>query len=279
MPPDDIADAHVRATGLGHSFHHGRAKVLEGVSLRVAKGETVAVVGRSGCGKSTLLHILAGLLRPNQGRVSIGGAPVTGPSARYNMMFQTPSLFPWMTAAENVGLGLRYAGVDRAATRRRVDELLTLVGLAEHGADNVQQLSGGQQQRIALARSLATQPELLLLDEPFSALDPFNRTALQSEVRQIAHSLGLTLIVVTHDVDEAVMMADRVIVMAARPGRVVSELTIPLPVARDRHHPDFIAARDEMLRRLTEAGDAAPEPRTASPARPRWWAGMVRRTA
>lgn len=279
MSSNIIADVHVRATGLGHSFHHGRAKVLEDVSLTVAKGETMAVVGRSGCGKSTLLHILAGLLKPNQGHVSIGGVSVTGPSARYNVMFQAPSLFPWMSAAENVGLGLRYAGVDRTAARQRVDELLALVGLAEHGVDNVQQLSGGQQQRIALARSLATRPELLLLDEPFSALDPFNRTALQSEVRQITHSLGLTLIVVTHDIDEAVLMADRVVVMAARPGRIVSEVAVPLPPARDRHHPDFVAVRDALLRRLTEAGNAAGEHRPAPPVRPGWWAGMVRRTA
>ncbi len=277
MLPD--AHIHLLASGLGHRFHRGRAKALDGVCLTVAKGEMVAVVGRSGCGKSTLLHILAGLLRPDEGRVCIDGAEIVGPSARYNMMFQAPSLFPWMSAAENVGLGLRYAGLDRSAIRERVGELLALVGLAEHGADNVQQLSGGQQQRIALARSLATRPELLLLDEPFSALDPFNRAALQTEVRQIARSLGLTLIIVTHDVDEAIVMADRAIVMAAGPGRIVAEVGIALPPDRDRHHPDFGRVRDDLLGRLNEAGVSSTEPPFSPPARSGWWAGMIGRTA
>jgi NitT/TauT family transport system ATP-binding protein len=279
MSPDPSAEPHVQATALGHHFHHGRAKVLDGVSLSVAKGEMVAVVGRSGCGKSTLLHILAGLLKPSHGEVRIGGQAVKGPSARYNMMFQAPSLFPWMSAADNVGLGLRYGGTDRKETRRRVNELLALVGLTEHGNDNVQQLSGGQQQRIALARSLATRPELLLLDEPFSALDPFNREALQGEVRQIARSLGLTLIIVTHDVDEAVTMADRVVVMAARPGRVVAELGIVLPSDRDRQHPDFLAARDEVHRHLGETSVPPQEAKPLRSGRSGWWAGLVGRTA
>jgi len=273
------AGAQVVVSGLGHSFHHGRVKILDDVSLAIAKGEMVAVVGRSGCGKSTLLHILAGLLKPSQGQVRIDGADVTGPSARYNMMFQAPSLFPWMSAAENVGLGLRYAGLERKAIRQRVDELLALVGLTEHGADNVQLLSGGQQQRVALARSLATRPELLLLDEPFSALDPFNRAALQTEVRQIARSLGLTLVIVTHDIDEAVTMADRVVVMAARPGRVVAELAVPLPAERNRQHQDFIAIRDEVRRRLGETTDPAADSAPPPSARTGWWAGLVGRTA
>jgi NitT/TauT family transport system ATP-binding protein len=229
--------------GITHRYRRHGAPILADLSLQVTKGEAVALVGRSGCGKSTLLHILAGLLRPNAGEVWISGQRVTRPSARWNMMFQSPSLFPWMTAADNVALGLRYAGKPRGEIRGRVEELLELVGLAGHAGDNVQQLSGGQQQRVALARSLATHPEVLLLDEPFSALDPFNRMALQDEVRQIAGRMGLTMVIVTHDIDEALVMTDRAVVMAPAPGRIVSQIT----GSGDRLHPDFADRRRSVL--------------------------------
>ena len=213
-------------TGLCHRFSRHGPNILSDINLTVGGGQAMALVGRSGCGKSTLLHIIAGLLHPTAGTVHISGQPVGKPSAKWNMMFQSPSLFPWMSAAENIGLGLRYAHRPKSEIRERVEELLALVHLSEHGGDNVQQLSGGQQQRVALARSLATKPEVLLLDEPFSALDPFTRSGLQEEVRAIAAQLGLTLVIVTHDVDEALIMAERAVVMAPRPGRVVADIAL-----------------------------------------------------
>ncbi|HYD69925.1 ABC transporter ATP-binding protein [Azospirillum sp.] len=258
---------HVVVRNVSHAFRRGRPPVLSGIDLTVAHGEAVAVVGRSGCGKSTLLHILAGLLHPAGGSVHVGGHRVTGPSARWNVMFQKPSLFPWMSAAENVALGLRYAGVGRRAARERAEALLALVHLEGHADDNVQLLSGGQQQRVALARSLATEPELLLLDEPFSALDAFTRAALQDEVRAIARRLGLTLVIVTHDLDEAVLMADRAVVMAPRPGRVTADVRIALPAERRREDPAFRACRDALLAPFEAAGAAESVPDTPLPRR------------
>jgi len=240
----------IELSAVSHAFGRHGPSVLSDISLTLPGGRPVALVGRSGCGKSTLLHIIAGLLRPTSGTVRIDGKVVGRPSAKWNMMFQSPSLLPWMTAAENVALGLRYAGVAKEDIRTRVDELLALVHLSEHGRDNVQDLSGGQQQRVALARSLATRPDVLLLDEPFSALDPFTRATLQEEVRAIAADLGLTLVIVTHDVDEAVVMADRAVVMAPRPGRVVADLVLP---AAERHSAAFAEARREVLSRFEEA--------------------------
>lgn len=237
--------AHVEVREVGHSYGRHGPPVLEGVSFSIARGQAVALVGRSGCGKSTLLHFIAGLSQPRSGWVAIGGEKLARPSPRWNMMFQTPSLFPWMSVAENVALGLRYGGAAREVIRARVAELLALVKLEDFAKTNVQTLSGGQQQRVALARSLATSPEILLLDEPFSALDPFTRRALQDEVRAIAARLGLTLVIVTHDVDEALLMSDRVLVMAPAPGRIVADVAVP--PTRDRDSLAFAQARAAVL--------------------------------
>ena len=247
---------HVRLDDVGHSFRQSGPATLSAIDLTVGRGEAVALVGSSGCGKSTLLQIIAGLLRPHAGRVMIGGVAVTRPSPRWNLMFQRPSLFPWMSVSGNVALGLRYAG-QRKGVAERVARLLEMVGLAEHARDNVQTLSGGQQQRVALARSLATEPELLLLDEPFSALDAFTRAALQKEVRAIGRALGLTVIIVTHDVDEAILMADRAVVMAAKPGRVVAEVGFEAAVAAGRDSPAFRLARQSLLHPFESAAAAA----------------------
>ncbi|MBN2629610.1 MAG: ABC transporter ATP-binding protein [Rhodobacteraceae bacterium] len=201
--------------------------VLDSINLEIKKGEVVALLGRSGCGKSTLLHMVSGLTLPSSGEVVINGNTVRGLSPRWVMMFQAPSLFPWMTVAQNAALGLRFVG--RASDiSARVPEMLALVDLAGFADRNAQDLSGGQQQRVALARSLAPDPELLLLDEPFSALDAFTRRSLQRDVRQIARRLGLTLVLVTHDVSEAVRMADRVLVLDANPGRIAEDTAIDL---------------------------------------------------
>jgi NitT/TauT family transport system ATP-binding protein len=258
----NIARGTIELAGIGHAFGRHGPRVLDGVTLTVPHGQSLALVGRSGCGKSTLLHVIAGLLRPQSGEIRIGGQVVRGPSARWNVMFQSPSLLPWMSAAGNVSLGLRYAGTPKAEIKARVEELLALVHLSDHGADNVQDLSGGQQQRVALARSLATRPDVLLLDEPFSALDPFTRATLQQEVRAIAAGLGLTLVIVTHDVDEALLMAGRTVVMAPRPGRIVADIAIP-EAERDRQA--FAEARAELLARFEAAHPLATPDRPPAP--------------
>ena len=202
--------------------------------------------------------MLAGLLMPSEGCVRIHGHQVSRPSAKWNMMFQKPSLYPWMTVAQNTELGLAFAGRKDPA---KVARLLELVGLGDKAEANVQSLSGGQQQRVALARSLATSPDLLLLDEPFSALDAFTRSALQDEVASIARQEELTLVMVTHDIDEAVAMADRVLIMSANPGRIVGELEVDLPSPRDRASPEFSRQRERLMSKFEKlVGSETPPP-------------------
>lgn len=227
-----------------HTFKGQPSPTLENIELRIKPGEKIALIGRSGCGKSTLLHMLAGLLMPSEGCVRIHGHQVSKPSAKWNMMFQKPSLYPWMNVRENAELGLIFSGIKNA---KKIDQLLTLVGLEDKADDHVQSLSGGQQQRVALARSLATSPELLLLDEPFSALDAFTRSSLQDEVAEIVTQEDLTMVIVTHDIDEAVAMADRVLIMSANPGRIVGEMPIDLPIPRNRSSVEFSRKREELM--------------------------------
>lgn len=214
----------VEVAGVHHRYRNG-IEVLSDIRFAIAPGEIVALVGRSGCGKSTLLHIVAGLLKPTAGTVLVDGAKVEAPSPGRVLMFQQPLLFPWLSVEANVALGLRFTRRGKEAPAR-VAELLRLVELEEFAAHNVQDLSGGQQQRVALARSLAPAPQALLLDEPFSSLDTFTRSTLQRDVRRIARDLGLTVIVVTHDIDEAAIMADRALIMTANPGRIQSEVRL-----------------------------------------------------
>jgi len=211
--------AHIRIDAVTHRYRGGKSNALEKISITVDPGETVALVGRSGCGKSTLLHIIAGLVSPTAGAVHIDGLHVQAPSPKWVMMFQQPSLLPWMTVAQNVGLGLMF-NKRRAEAPKRVAELLSLVQLGDYAERNVQDLSGGQQQRVALARSLALEPEALLLDEPFSALDAFTRASLQRDVRAITRDRGITMVLVTHDINEAALMADRAFIMSSDPGRI-----------------------------------------------------------
>ncbi len=237
-------NTHVSIDFITHRFKGQSEPTLLDIDAKINAGERLALIGRSGCGKSTLLHMLAGLMLPSEGCVRIKGHQVTRPSARWNMMFQKPSLYPWMSVRENAELGLVFAG---KKDRARIDHLLEMVGLADKADANVQSLSGGQQQRVALARSLATSPELLLLDEPFSALDAFTRAALQDEVAEIARREKLTLVIVTHDIDEAVAMADRVLIMAANPGRMVGEFVVELPAVRNRASTAFSRQREALM--------------------------------
>jgi NitT/TauT family transport system ATP-binding protein len=218
--------AHIAVSGVSHRYRRSSKDVLSDISFEVQPCETVALVGRSGCGKSTLLHLISGLTAPSVGQILIDGALVDGPSPSRIVMFQQPHLYPWMTVRQNVSLGLKFAGRPRQQIATRVRELLELVELEGYDRRNVQELSGGQQQRVALARSLAVYPEVLLLDEPFSALDGVTRRALQRDVRRIAVEMGITLVIVTHDIAEAVAMADRALVMSADPGRIAEIVPI-----------------------------------------------------
>jgi NitT/TauT family transport system ATP-binding protein len=201
--------------------------VLRNVEFEVRPREIVAIVGESGCGKTTLLRIIQGLVGADRGTVSVNGRPVRGPGADRATVFQQANLLPWRTARKNVEFGLEVQGHDKAARASRARELLELVGLAGFENHYPHQLSGGMQQRIGVARALATDPDVLLMDEPFSALDAQTREVLQAELLAVLERTGKTIVFVTHDLDEAIFLSDRVVVMAARPGRVQAVIQVP----------------------------------------------------
>lgn len=251
-----IRGVHINIKELSHRYSSKSPVTFDKVNLEANHGEILAIIGRSGCGKSTLLHILAGLLHPSSGAVYLDEVKVEKPSPRWVMMFQAPHLFPWMRVSQNVGTGLRFAGWKETKIQERVDEALALVDLTDYADNNVQDLSGGQQQRVALARSLVMEPELLLLDEPFSALDAFTRASLQRDVRSIAKRLGFNVVIVTHDIDEAVLMADRALIMAGSPGKIYDELEIDLTDPRERHDPEVQRMRTRLMEAFQEAANA-----------------------
>jgi len=244
---------HIKIQGLTHRYSARSAPTFDRVEIEAQPGEVLAIIGRSGCGKSTLLHIVAGLLRATDGTVHLDDTLVQGPSPRWVMMFQAPHLFPWMQVAQNVGIGLHFARRSKEEIRNRVAETLRLVELQEFADANVQDLSGGQQQRVALARSLVMEPELLLLDEPFSALDAFTRAALQRDVRSIAKRLGINVVIVTHDIDEAVLVSDRALIMAGKPGKIVHDIPINLGGPRERQDAAVQEMRARLMRSFEEA--------------------------
>jgi NitT/TauT family transport system ATP-binding protein len=210
-------------------FSHGPAAVLGGVSCTIAAGEHVAIVGRSGAGKSTLLHLVAGLLRPARGQVRIDGVGTEGTVRGAVLMFQRPALLPWASVRGNILLPLRFSGElqrDRHGSEQRVNALLAQIGLSDRADALPAQLSGGQQQRVALARALAGEPRILLLDEPFSAIDPETRAALRQDVRRLASARGATLVTVTHDLADAAALADRALVLAGTPAKIVDDFII-----------------------------------------------------
>src|SRR6186713_2068635 len=221
---------------IGKTYPNG-VHALERVSLNVELGEIVAVVGGSGCGKSTLLRAVGGLDTPTQGTVTLDRERITAPHEKIGMIFQEPRLLPWLTVAGNVGFGLNDR--PKAERERRVAEAIERVGLTDKANVWPRELSGGQAQRVAIARALVTRPEVLLLDEPFSALDAFTRIDLQDHLLDLWADTRPTLILVTHDVDEAVVLADRVLVMRPRPGRLFDQIEINLGRPRDRNSPLF----------------------------------------
>ena len=209
----------------------GPVEALREINLDIRDGEFVAVIGRSGCGKSTLLRILAGLLTPTRGRVLIGGDLVTRPRRDVAMMFQRPALLPWRSVLDNVLLPAEIYGWKRRAHRDRAMHLLDVVGLGGFAKRRPHELSGGMQQRVALCRSLITEPRLMLMDEPFSALDALTRQELSAELQRVHMEHAATIVFVTHSIDEAVLLADRVVVLSPHPGRVhrILDITIPQP--------------------------------------------------
>ena len=254
---------HIQITNLTHRYTHKSPLTFDQVNIEAKPGELLTIIGRSGCGKSTLLHIVAGLMGHSSGAVQIDGEQVTAPSPRWVMMFQAPHLFPWMTVRQNVGIGLRFANWPKAKIQDRVNEALQLVSLEEFASKSTLDLSGGQQQRVALARSLVMEPEMLLLDEPFSALDAFTRSDLQHDVRAIAKKLSINLIMVTHDIDEAVIMADRTLVMAGSPGKIVHDLYIDLDDPRERNSSEVQQMRSQLMQVFHDAANC-PEQEVSS---------------
>ena len=213
---------------------------LDGVSLDVGPRDVVALIGPNGCGKSTLLRVLAGLIPPDAGRVEIDGRVVAGPDPAVGLVFQEPRLLAWRTAEQNVRFPMELAGWSRARQAARADELLGLVRLREFARAKPSTLSGGTRQRVAIARALALEPAALLLDEPFSALDALTRERFNAELLNLWRRTGTTIVVVTHSIPEAIFLADRVVVMSPRPGRVVAEIAVDLP--RPRRLADLDAA-------------------------------------
>ena len=273
------ADAVTKSFGTGVDRTHALAEL----SLRVREGEFVSLVGPSGCGKSTLLHMLGGHEAPSAGRVSLGDSPVLGPGAELGIVFQTHSLFPWLTVEDNVRFPYtlrHHRRVSEEVARERVEQLLRIVGLWDFRARHPHELSGGMQQRASIARALAIQPRVLLLDEPFGALDAQTREEMQELLLRLTEHHRTTSVLVTHDVEEALLLSDRVLVLSPRPGRIVSELEVGFDRERRsaalRLEPAFLAlkreiheqlrargpehGRDDWLRGLMAPGDDQPDP-------------------
>jgi ABC-type nitrate/sulfonate/bicarbonate transport system ATPase subunit len=236
----------VRDLSKSFALNGQRLNVLKNLSLDIRGGEALAIVGPSGCGKTTLLRVLAGLETPDTGGVLIDGHEVKGVGTERSIIFQEPRLLPWLTVLGNVSFGLTVRGVARAESEERARRYIRLVGLAEFEAAYPRQLSGGMAQRVGIARALTVQPEILLLDEPLGALDAMTKLTMQEELARIWREEGVTLILVTHDLEEAIYLADRVLVLPKERGAVPRLIEVGLPRPRDRSEARFV----EMRRRL-----------------------------
>ena len=226
---------------------------LDGISFSIAAGELVSLIGPSGCGKSTLLRLVAGLDFPDTGEALVGEERIVGPSAERGLVFQDPNLFPWLTVRRNIEAGLVARGVLREK-RTEVDEFMRLVGLEAFANAYPHHLSGGMAQRVALARALINHPKVLLLDEPLGALDAFTRMRMQDEVLRLWENRRTTMLLVTHDIDEAIYMSHRILIMTPAPGRIDREIHIDLARPRDRTSDSFLRFRSEILEHLHFAG-------------------------
>src|SRR5947207_3311746 len=261
--PATIEGSSVRVRGTSKYFAaiNGAAVgavALDKVSLFVSAGEIVSVVGPSGCGKSTLLRLVAGLILPTEGDVLVGDEPITAPSAERGLVFQDPNLFPWLTVRRNIEAGLVARGVLRQQ-RGQVDEFMRLVDLEAFADAFPHHLSGGMAQRVALARAMINHPKVLLLDEPLGALDAFTRMRMQDEVLRLWRAHRTTMLLVTHDIDEAVYMSDRIVIMTPPPGRIEQIIPIKMDRPRDRSSQDFLRLRSDILQTMHFAGGSLGE--------------------
>ena len=235
----NLSKTYTRADGV-------KTEAIADLSLSIDAGELVSLVGPSGCGKSTLLRLLAGLESPTNGQLLMGTDPITGPSADRGLVFQDPNLFPWLTVRRNMQSGLVARGLLRQR-KHEVDQFMKLVGLETFADSYPHQLSGGMAQRVGLARALVNHPRVLLLDEPLGALDAFTRMRMQDEVLRLWQNRGTTMLLVTHDIDEAIYMSDRIVLMSPRPGRVDRVIELDLPRPRQRHSSEFFQLRTRIL--------------------------------
>jgi len=246
------------------SMHYGNGpsavRALERVNLSFARGDFICIVGPSGCGKTTMMQALAGFLLPTLGVVSVDGQTISGPGPDRGVVFQQPALFPWLTVAANAGFGPRMTGASGAPAR--VEQWLRTTGLWEFRDRYPYELSGGMQQRLAIARALCNEPKVLLMDEPFGALDALTRERMQEELHAVWRRTGMTVVFITHSVEEAVYLGTQVVVMSPRPGRIVAQL--PMTFAREhatesiravKSRTDFVAAREEVLSLIWAMGD------------------------
>jgi NitT/TauT family transport system ATP-binding protein len=255
-----VADAPaIAAWDVAFTYPGGRAAVVEGISLTVAPGEFVVLIGANGTGKSTILRLLAGLLPPATGSVTIAGRPTSGPDPRVGFVFQDPRLLPWRSTLDNVAFPLELAGWTRVQREARAREALRLVGLRDVDDDRPHLLSGGLRQRAAIARALVLEPAVLLLDEPFSALDALTRERFNVQLQSVWRETGTSIVLVTHAIPEAVFLADRILVLAGRPGRIIGD--VPDPLAHPRSLGDLDAslasATATHVRELLAIDDAA----------------------
>jgi sulfonate transport system ATP-binding protein len=261
VAPVEIEASSVRVQQVSKSFPLPddpltRRKALSDISLSLAPGELVSLIGPSGCGKSTLLRLIAGLDIPDSGELLVGSDPINEPSAERGLVFQDPNLFPWLTVRRNIEAGLVARGVLREK-RKEVDEFMRLVGLETFAGAYPHHLSGGMAQRVALARALINHPKVLLLDEPLGALDAFTRMRMQDEVLRLWENRRTTMLLVTHDIDEAIYMSDRILVMTPAPGRIDRDIGIELVRPRDRTSESFLRLRSQILEHLHFTGKAA----------------------
>jgi ABC-type nitrate/sulfonate/bicarbonate transport system ATPase subunit len=240
----------VRLRGLSKAFHPNgqEVRVLENIDLDVREGELVCILGPSGCGKSTLLNIVGGFLPPSNGEVTIDGTPVREPDPRRIFVFQERGVFPWLTVEGNIGFGI--SGLPSMEKAARIAHYVRLVGLEGFEKAYPQELSGGMKQRVEVARALAVNPDVLYLDEPFGALDSITRLVMRSELLRIWEAEKKTILFVTHDIEESVQLADRVVVLSARPGSIRRIVDVDLPHPRDLSSPRYLALRDSILEEI-----------------------------
>lgn len=246
----DVLRAKVRMDGVSMSFDRGgeRMSVLDNISLDVAEGEFLCLLGPSGCGKSTLLSTIAGFLTPTGGEITIDGESVLGPDPRRIFVFQERGVFPWLTVQGNIGFGL--GRLPRSERARRIEHYIRMVGLEGFEKSYPHELSGGMKQRVEVARALAVNPDVMFLDEPFGALDSITRMVMRGELLRIWQAERKTILFVTHDIDEAVQLADRVAVMSARPSRIQQIVNIDIPHPRDISSPRYLDLRDGILQQI-----------------------------